>query len=119
MYTEIDQSISFGTFLGCDRIKRPNDKIRIACAINGISKDHMEYLRNGGYGFIIGDGLNPVTNKSNYTKGFGAETIIEAQYNYQYQFLNFSPDIQWIANPGYNVARGPVWVFGLRAHMYI
>ena len=121
MYTEVDQSLSFGTFIGCDKLKRPNDKIRVAVAINGISKEHMSYLQNGGYGFIIGDGGEVIGNKwvSNYQKQNVAESIVELQYNYQYSFLNLSPDVQFIVNPGYNINRGPVWVFGLRAHMYL
>jgi carbohydrate-selective porin OprB len=62
----------------------------------------------GGYGFIIGDGaLN-----------YGRETILEVFYNAQLaKFVFISPDYQFIANPGYNKARGPVHVPGLRVHL--
>jgi high affinity Mn2+ porin len=113
MYTEIDESICFGAFLSCGKIKRPDDKFRIAVSINGISKDHADYLKAGGYGFIIGDGLG------HYPKGISPECIVEAQYNLHYQMLTISPDYQFILNPAYNSARGPVNVLSLRVHFEI
>ena len=113
MYTEIDESICVGTFLACDLIKRPDDKFRIAVAVNGLSKDHANYLKAGGYGFIIGDGLG------HYPHGISPECILEAQYNFHYLMLTLSPDYQFILNPAYNSARGPVHVLSLRAHFEI
>lgn len=109
MYTEIDQSLSFGGFLSGARFHRKDDMIRMGIAINGISKDHSDYLKAGGYGFIIGDGLG------NYPKGLNPEEILELQYNFQYNNMVLSPDYQFVINPAYNPARGPVNVFGLRA----
>jgi high affinity Mn2+ porin len=113
MYTEIDKSISFGGFLSCTKIHRPDDMVRIGFAVNGISNDHMAYLKAGGYGFIIGDGLG------NYPKGLSQEWITELQYNFKLKFMTLSPDYQFIVNPAYNPARGPVHVIGLRAHFEI
>ena len=113
MYTESDKSISLGSFLSCNKIKRPNDNIRIGIAISDISKEHKDYLYNGGYGFIIGDGLG------NYPKGFGPESVLEIQYNYQYKYINVSPDYQFMINPAFNQARGPINVFGIRFHIYL
>ena len=113
MYTEIDESICAGAFVTADAIKRPDDILRVAAVLNGISKDHAAYLKAGGYGFIIGDGLG------NYPKGIHPEFIIEAQYNFKYKFITLTPDYQFIVNPAYNSARGPVNVFGLRAHFEI
>jgi high affinity Mn2+ porin len=110
MYTEIDHSIAFGGFISCDKIHRPNDMLRVGIAINGISKEHANYLMAGGYGFIIGDGLG------NYPKGIAPESVLEVQYNYHYASMTLSPDYQYIINPAYNPARGPVNVIGLRAH---
>jgi high affinity Mn2+ porin len=120
MYTEIDRSLAFGTFLNGHKWKRPNDRCRIGFAINGISDKHQQYLLNGGYGFIIGDGFNQLTQTTNYVKGIKPEMIVEFQYDYNFtKQLIFSPDYQFIANPGYNAARGPVHIFGLRAHFSI
>jgi len=110
MYTEIDESLTFGGFISGERFKRPDDIIRLGFAINGISKDHADYLKAGGYGFIIGDGLGQ------YPNGINPEIIFEAQYNFKYKFMTLSPDYQFIINPAYNSARGPVNALGLRAH---
>ncbi len=51
--------------------KRPDDVWGIASVLNGISKDHRNFLKSHGYGFIIGDGaLN-----------YAHEAIIETFYN--------------------------------------
>ena len=113
MYTEIDESFAFGGFISGSRFKRPDDLIRMGFAINGLSKEHADYLKAGGYGFIIGDGLG------NYPKGIQPEMIFELQYNFKYKFLTLSPDYQFIINPAYNPARGPVNAFGLRVHFEI
>ena len=69
---------------------------------------HQEFLNNGGLGILIGDDQLPNP---------GLERIIEVYYSYA-----FSPstrvtfDYQFITNPAYNTDRGPVSVFGLRAH---
>lgn len=110
MYSEIDESFTFGGFISMNRFKRPNDMIRIGFAINDISKEHAAYLKAGGYGFIIGDGLG------NYPMGLAPEMIMELQYNFHYSSMTLSPDYQFVINPAYNPARGPVNIFGLRAH---
>ncbi len=109
MYTEIDKSFTFGGFISGARFHRPEDMIRVGFATNGISKQHADYLQAGGYGFIIGDGLG------NYPQGIKPELIAELQYNFKYNFMILSPDYQFVINPAYNPARGPVHIFGLRA----
>ena len=75
---------------------------------NGISSDHADYLAAGGLGFLLGDG---------YLK-YARETIVEHYYNvHVWRGLSFAEDIQFIAHPGYNSDRGPVWVFSLRGHL--
>ena len=106
-FTEIDQTICAGISLKGSRWKRDGDVIGMAAVVNGISTDHRNFLRAGGYGFIIGDG------RLNY----GHETIAEFYYNAKlFTFLWFGFDYQFVTNPGYNKDRGPVHVFGLRAH---
>lgn len=67
-FTEIDNSLSAGINLNGKLWHRPDDTIGIAIVTNGISKDHQHYLKDGHYGFIIGDG--------NLT--YGRETALEA-----------------------------------------
>jgi hypothetical protein len=107
-FTEIDQTLSAGLSLTGNKWNRSEDVFGIATAINGISNDHRNFLKNGGYGFIIGDG----------TLTYGHEAIIESYYNAKLaRFLWLTLDYQFVNNPGYNKDRGPVHVFGLRVHV--
>ena len=88
---------------------RADDEMGLAFVANGLSDPHKNYLAAGGYGFIIGDG------KLNYS----SEMIAEFYYRfnaYQKKFY-ISPDYQFIIHPAYNADRGPVNVFGIRAHI--
>ena len=109
-FTEIDQSFSIGLSVKGTQWKRAGDVAAIAIVLNGISASHREFLKAGGYGFIIGDGnLN-----------YGSENIIEAYYNAHLSktfWLTF--DYQFVNNPAYNKDRGPVHVFSIRGHIEI
>jgi high affinity Mn2+ porin len=107
-FTEIDRSFSNGFSFNLNEMKHGQDKIGFAFTINGISKPHREYLENGGYGFIIGDG------RLNYR----TENIIELFYSYNIAKLHlfFSPGYQFIIHPAYNKDRGPVHAVALRMH---
>jgi len=107
-FTEIDRTGNAGLLLKGTSWHRPNDLLCIATVFNGISSGHREFLKEGGYGFIIGDG------KLNY----GLENITEANYSAQLTksfWLTF--DYQIVRNPAYNKDRGPVNVFGFRGHV--
>ena len=107
-FTEIDQSFSIGLSQKGAKWKRPDDVCGIAFVSNGISKDHREFLKEGGYGFIIGDG----------TLNYGHESIVEAYYSANLlKFLWVSLDYQFVNNPAYNKDRGPVHVFAIRGHI--
>ncbi|EHQ26927.1 carbohydrate porin [Mucilaginibacter paludis] len=108
-FTEIDRSISLGLNYTGASWHRPEDNFGIAGVINGISKDHRDFLNIGGYGFIIGDG-----QLSNYK----TEDILEAYYSARLnKNLVVSGDYQFVQNPAYNADRGPVNVFSIRAHI--
>jgi high affinity Mn2+ porin len=107
-FTEIDQSESIGLNLSGNSWHRPDDTFGFAGVVNGISKDHRDYLAIGGYGFIVGDG------KLNYK----TENILETYYNAKVNNnIHLSVDYQLIANPAYNADRGPVNVFSVRMHV--
>jgi high affinity Mn2+ porin len=107
-FTEIDNSWATGFLLDGNIWKRKKDALGIACVTNGISNAHQQYLANGGYGFIVGDG------KLNY----GRESIVEIFYSlHVWKKLFVSPDYQYITNPAYNKDRGPASVLGLRFHV--
>jgi high affinity Mn2+ porin len=108
-FTEIDRSLTFGGELKGTSWKRDDDELALAFIVNGLSAPHREYLADGGYGFLIGDG------RLNYSP----EMIMELYYKinaYQKKFW-LTPDYQFILHPAYNADRGPVNVFSLRAHV--
>ena len=107
-FTEIDQSASAGIVINGKSWKRPFDNLGIAAVANGISQDHRDYLKAGGYGFIIGDGA------LNYSTEFISELYYSGQVH---QNFWITPDLQLVINPAYNRDRkGPVLVYALRGH---
>jgi high affinity Mn2+ porin len=108
VYTEVDQTVEAGADYAGTRWHRPVDKIGVAVVSNAIKRDHQEYLKLGGLGFLLGDGnLN-----------YGRESIVESYYNWHaWRGLFYALDVQHIANPGYNRDRGPIWVGSVRAHV--
>ena len=107
-YTEVDQTLQVGADLYGERWARKFDKVGLVVVTNAIKKDHQEYLRLGGLGFLLGDGgLN-----------YGRENIVEAYYNaHVWRGIFAAFDLQHINNPGYNRDRGPVLVPSLRFHL--
>ena len=107
-YTEADRALSVGAQLSGVHWQRTQDRIGVALGLDGLSALHRAYLAGGGCGFMLCDGA----------LDYGRERVIEAYYRLQLgHYLQLSPDLQWIANPGYNRARGPARVVGLRAHL--
>jgi hypothetical protein len=107
-FTEIDRTVSAGVNIMAIFPNRKQDNLGIAAIINGISKEHREFLNAGLYGFLIGDG------KLNY----GAESIAEIFYQARILKTLFAcVDYQFISNPAYNKDRGPVHVYSFRVHI--
>jgi high affinity Mn2+ porin len=107
-YTEVDQSVAFGGDFRGVRWNRKHDKVGLAFVSNGISADHIAYLKLGGLGFLLGDG----------TLNYGRENIVESYYTaHIWKGVFISPDLQHISHPGYNRDRGPVWVPSMRLHV--
>jgi len=107
-YTEVDQTVETGADYSGARWHRPQDKAAIAVVSNAIKRDHQNYLRLGGQGFLLGDG------RLNY----GRENIEESYYTlHAWKGIFYSADVQHIDNPGYNRDRGPAWVGSVRAHL--
>ncbi|MFP5040862.1 carbohydrate porin [Parasediminibacterium sp. JCM 36343] len=107
-FTEIDNSIATGFQFDGSIWKRKKDVLGIAFASNGISNNHRQYLANGGYGFIIGDGgLN-----------YAHEKIVEAYYSFPLVgHITATADYQYVTNPAYNKDRGPVQLVAVRLHL--
>jgi high affinity Mn2+ porin len=109
-YTEVDQTLAFGADLRGSLWHRSLDKFGVAFVGNGVSRNHREYLALGGLGFVLGDGRLT----------YGPEKIMETYYNFPIPVLSgifAALDLQYIDDPGYNRARGPVVVLGARLHV--
>ncbi len=107
-YTEVDRSVEVGGFSKGSAWRRRNDRAGVAFVANGIVAAHQQYLALGGLGFLLGDGALT----------YGPEKIFEGFYTaHVWRGFFVSADVQHINNPGYNKARGPVTVPGLRAHL--
>jgi high affinity Mn2+ porin len=109
-YTEVNDSVALGGDIAGAAWGRPNDKVGLALVSNGLSAEHREYLALGGLGFLLGDGR----------LAYARECIAETYYTLFVGFGVFlAVDVQAIANPGYNRARGPVFVGSFRFHVEI
>ena len=100
-------SLSVGTSIKGTAWRRPDDKIGLAGAINGLSTDHRNYLAAGGLGILIGDG------QLNYRP----EKIIETFYAMNViNGVTLTFDYQFMMNPAHNSDRGPISIFSARLH---
>jgi len=107
-YTEVDQTVAVGGDYSGRAFSRPNDKLGIAFVSNAIKRDHQNYLRYGGLGFLLGDG------NLNYAR----EDILESYYNlHAWHGIYYALNLQFIDHPGYNKDRGPVLVEAIRMHV--
>ena len=107
-YTEVAQTVVFGGDYTGQAWKRPHDRAGLAFVSNAIKRDHQNYLHYGGLGFLLGDG----------GLTYGRENDTEWYYN-AHLWRGFFGMIggTYIVNPGYNRARGPVYVGTARLHI--
>ena len=107
-YTEVGQTILFGGDYNGHTWGRPADKFGIAFVSNAIKRDHQNYLKYGGLGFLLGDG------RLNYAR----EDIVESYYTaHIVRGLFGALGLNYIAHPGYNKDRGPVLIPMARLHI--
>jgi high affinity Mn2+ porin len=104
-YTDVDLSLAAGLSIKGAPWKRPNDTVGIGGAFNNISADHANFLAAGGLGITVGDGALT----------YATEFVAEAYYSMQVaKDVYLTADYQFLANPAYNLVRGPVHVFAGR-----
>lgn len=104
-FTEVDRHLSAGLQLAGSHWRRPKDHFGVAVAADGLSAVHSSYLAAGGQGFLLGDG----------NLRYGPELLTEAYCRAQLgRWIEVSPDVQFIVDPGYNRDRGPATVLTLR-----
>ncbi|HEX3719111.1 MAG TPA: carbohydrate porin [Verrucomicrobiae bacterium] len=107
VYSDVDQSASMGVSLNGDLWKRPDDTYGLAGVVSAMSHVHQEFLEDGGLGILAGDGaLN-----------YGLEKAMETYYNFKvWKSLHLTADYQFVIDPAFNRARGPVSILGGRLH---
>lgn len=106
-YTSIDRSLSGGFVLQGEKWARPKDAIGVAGVLNGISNSRIRYLAAGGNSLLVGDGA----------LSYDGERILETYYKYNLtEGVHVTGDYQFVQNPAYNTARGPVSIFAIRLH---
>lgn len=109
-YTEVNNTVEAGAQVAGRLWRRRRDHAGFAFISNGISSAHQAYLAAGGLGFQLGDG----------GLSYGRERIEELYYNlHVWRGISLAPDVQFFTNPGYNRARGPLQVYGLRFHLHL
>ena len=108
-FTEVERTLAFGVSAKGGVWKRPDDVLGVGFALNGIGRDHRDYLAAGGLGFLLGDGaLRPST-----------ENVLDVFYRTAVTpFADLSGELERYWNPGFNLDRGPVTVYGLRVHLH-
>jgi high affinity Mn2+ porin len=106
-YADVSKTGSAGLSIKGDFWHRPGDTVGVAGVVNGISRVQQQYFEAGGLGILAGDGaLN-----------YGLEKSLETYYKFQiWKNLNATADHQYVINPAYNAARGPVSVVSGRMH---
>ncbi len=106
-YTSADRSLSLGTLISGGLWDRRKDAIGIGYASSWISSSHVAYLNMGGIDGFIGDG------RINYRP----EQVVDLFYKLNLiSSVWMTLDYQHIANPAFNADRGPVDIYGVRAH---
>ena len=107
-FAEADHTVAIGVDFDGKKWRRPNHRVGIALAVNGLADSHRQYLELGGVSYLLGDtGLK-----------YGRERIVETYYNLRlFHGVYAAFDVQHVSNPGYNRNRGPVWIFGVRLHL--
>jgi len=109
-YTEVNWSASLGVSIkGPLRNvpKRQDDTFGLAGIVSGASHDQQEFLEAGGLGILDGDGA----------LSYSPEKVLETYYNFQLdKSFSLMLDYQFVADPAFNSARGPVSIFGARIH---
>ena len=107
MFSDVGHAASLGISVNGESWYRPNDTFGLAGVISGISKSAQEFFQAGGLGILAGDGnLN-----------YSPEKVMETYYSFQvWKSIYVSLNYQFVYDPAFNQARGPVSVFGARLH---
>lgn len=107
-FESADSSVALAALVRGTRWSRVEDYAGVGVAQNWVSSAHRNYLSMGGVDAFIGDGAI----------SYKPERAFEAFYNFGItKFFWLTLDLQRVANPAYNAERGPVTIYGFRAHV--
>lgn len=107
VFSDVDYTANAGLSVKGAAWHRPDDTFGLAGVLNGLSHAHQEFFEAGGVGILAGDGQ----------LDYGWEKIIETYYDFKvWKSVHVSVDYQFITDPAFNQARGPVSFFGGRLH---
>lgn len=107
MFSDVGHAVSAGLSINGELWRRPDDTLGLAGVANGISKDAQEFFAAGGTGILAGDG----------NLDYGWEKILETYYSFKiWRTIYGTLDYQFVTNPAFNQARGPVSIFAGRLH---
>jgi high affinity Mn2+ porin len=107
VFSDVDRAVSLGLSVKGEAWHRPGDTVGLAGVANGLSQVHQEYFAAGGTGILAGDGA----------LDYRWEKILETYYDcLVWKTLHAALDYQFVENPAFNSARGPVSFFGARVH---
>jgi high affinity Mn2+ porin len=107
VYADVSKTGSAGLSIKGAFWNRPNDTVGLAGIVNGISHVQQDYFADGGQGILAGDGA----------LSYSLEKTLETYYKFQiWKNLNVTADYQYVIDPAYNAARGPVSILGVRFH---
>ena len=106
-YTDANWSASLGASVKGAKWCRPDDTVGFVGILSGASAEQIQFLKAGGTGILNGDG--------NLT--YGSEKVVETYYDFPIgKGCRFAFDYQFVGDPAFNAARGPVNVFAVRLH---
>ncbi len=106
-FSDVDRTATLGLSVKGGAWHRPDDTFGLAGIANGLSRVHQKFFEAGGTGILAGDG--------NLT--YGWEKILETYYDIGiWKTLHAAVDYQFVSDPAFNRARGPVSVIGGRLH---
>ena len=106
-FTDVNWTASLGLSVKGEAWHRPDDTFGLAGIVSGASRENQKFLEAGGTDMLDGDGaLN-----------YGPEKVLETYYDFKiWKSVHGAFDYQFITDPAFNQARGPVSVFGARLH---
>ena len=106
-YGDVDRSVTLGLSISGEAWHRLDDTFGLAGVASGITHEHQVFFQEGGTGILGGDGA------LNYSWEKGLETYYDFKV---WKALHAALDYQFIADPAYNRARGPISIFAVRLH---